>query len=83
MSRVFAHVMDGLDIETFLVCKSEEEGRGLAITLMKDLGFEDIDIVFIQYQGPGVRVRVRAYIHRSGDTYGWLDPDKYQEEEEN
>ena len=34
-------------------------------------------------QGPGVRVRVRAYIHRSGDTYGWLDPDKYQEEEEN
>lgn len=72
MSRILDRVMDGMDIETFLVCSSEEEGRRLIIQLIKEWGFTDVDIVFIQFQGPGVRVRARAYIHRSGDVYGWL-----------
>lgn len=72
MSQVLPRVMDALDVETFLVCKSEEEGKGLALELMKELGFKDVDIVFIEFRGPGARVRSRAYLHRPGDRYGWL-----------
>lgn len=71
-SRVLDKVMDALDLETFLVCKDEEEGRNLTLTLMHELGFQDVDIVFLQHEGPGVRVRARAYVHRSGDKYRWL-----------
>ena len=73
MSNALAHVLDALDVETFLVCTCEAEGKHLALNIMKDLGFEDIDVVFIKFQGSGVRVRVRAYIHRPGDEYPWLD----------
>jgi hypothetical protein len=72
MSRILDRIMDGMDIETFLVCTSEEEGRRLTLQLIKEMGFSDVDIVFIQFQGPGVRVRARAHVHRPGDTYGWL-----------
>jgi hypothetical protein len=72
LAKVFEYVMDGLDIETFIACESEEEGRLLAKSLLQELGFSDYDIVFIQFHGPGVRLRARAYIHRSGDHYGWL-----------
>lgn len=80
MSRILDRIMDGLDIETFLVCASEDEGRRLIIQFMKEIGFSDVDIVFIQFQGPGVRVRARAYIHRPGDTYGWLKADIEEED---
>lgn len=73
MSNIFSYVLDGLDIETFLVCMSEEEGKHLALTMMKEMGFKDIDIVFIRFQGSGVRVRIRAYINRPGDIYPWLE----------
>jgi len=72
MSDVLKHIMDALDMETFLVCESEEEGRNLGLKLMKDLGFKDVDIVFIEFNGVGARVRARAYIHRAGDVYPWL-----------
>ncbi|MBE3586931.1 hypothetical protein [Desulfofundulus thermocisternus] len=75
MERVLDRVMDALDLETFLVCDSEEEGRRLILQLLQDMGFKDADVVFIQFQGPGVRVRARAYVHRSGDVYGWLKPE--------
>ena len=75
MSDPLTHVLDALDVETFLVCMSEAEGKHLALTLMKDLGFQDVDVVFIRFQGSGVRVRVRAYINRPGDNYPWLDLD--------
>ena len=73
MSDALAHVLDALDIETFLVCTSEAEGKHLALTMVKDLGFQDVDVVFIKFQGSGVRVRVRAYINRPGDKYPWLN----------
>jgi len=76
MSNVLKHVMDALDVETFLVCESEEEGKNLGLTLMKDLGFKDVDIVFSEFIGVGARIRVRAYIHKAGDVYTWLDLDK-------
>lgn len=80
MSRILDRVMDGMDIETFIVCAGEDEGRRLILQFMKDLGFADVDIVFIQFQGPGVRVRARGYIHRPGDTYGWLKADIEEED---
>lgn len=70
--NVLGQVMDALDIETFLVCDDEEQGRTLTLDLMKKLGFQDVDIVFLQHEGTGVRIRARGYIHRSGDQYGWL-----------
>ena len=73
MSQVLTNVLDALDVETFLVCSSEEEGRHLAFKLMKDLGFDDVDVVFVRFHGVGVRVRVRAYINRPGDKYPWLE----------
>ncbi|KKM12424.1 hypothetical protein SY88_03845 [Clostridiales bacterium PH28_bin88] len=73
MSRTLERVMDALDVETLLVCRDTEEGRRLMLDLMKEMGFQDVDIVFIQHEGPGVRVRARAYVHRSGDKYGWLE----------
>lgn len=79
MSDVFQRIPDALDVETFLVCDSEEEGKQLALQLMKDLGFEDIDVVFAEFAGPGARVRVRAYVCRAGDAYPWLDPDSHEE----
>jgi hypothetical protein len=67
------HVLDALDVETFLVCTSEAEGKNLALSLMRNLGFKDVDLVFIRFQGSGVRVRIRAYINRPGDNYPWYD----------
>jgi len=75
VSKPLSHVLDALDVETFLVCMSEAEGKHLALTLMNDLGFKDVDVVFIKFQGSGVRVRIRAYINRPGDNYPWLVPD--------
>ena len=75
VSKPLAHVLDALDVETFLVCTSEAEGKYLALGLMKDLGFKDADVVFISFQGAGARVRVRTYVNRPGDNYAWLAPD--------
>ncbi|HHX51626.1 MAG TPA: hypothetical protein GX711_09320 [Clostridia bacterium] len=70
---VLDRVMDALDLETFFVCRDEEEGKELARRLMGKLGFQDTDIVFVEHLGPGARVRARAYVHRSGDHYRWLE----------
>ncbi|MFZ5634764.1 MAG: hypothetical protein ACOY40_18215 [Bacillota bacterium] len=80
MSRILDRIMDAMDIETFLVCTSEDEGRRLTLQFLKEIGFTDVDIVFIQFQGPGVRVRARAYVHRPGDSYGWLKVDIEEED---
>jgi len=72
MADVLEKVMDAVDLETYLVCKSEEEAERLALELMQQLGFKDTTVVFIQHQGPGARIRVRGYIYKPGDKYGWL-----------
>ncbi|MFZ7103509.1 MAG: hypothetical protein ACOWWO_12775 [Peptococcaceae bacterium] len=79
MAKVLENIMDALDVETFLVCESEEEGKKRALQMMKNLGFDDVDLVFIEYIGPGARIRARAYLYRSGDKYGWLFTDKEAE----
>lgn len=71
--NVLNQVVDSLDIETFIVCQGEEEGKKLGIQLMKDLGFRDTDVVFIEYGNGGARVRLRANIFKAGDYYKWLN----------
>lgn len=72
MSNVLQKVMDAVDLETYLICKDEHEAEKLSLELMEELGFQDVSIVFIQHQGPGARVRIRGYIYKPGDRYGWL-----------
>ena len=71
--NVLDKVIDSLDIETFIVCQNEEEGKKLGHQLMKDLGFKDVDVVFIEYGNGGVRIRLRANIFKPGDHYKWLN----------
>jgi len=66
-------VVDALDVETFLICSSEEEGRRTAAGLMQSMGLKDFDLVYIQQEGIGARVRLRAYVNRPGDRYTWLE----------
>lgn len=73
MDNILSRVIDGLDVETFIKAESEDDARSAIIELLKELGFNDVDVVFVEYQGAGARVRARAYIHRSGDQYGWLE----------
>ena len=72
MVKPVERVMDALDVETFFVCDSEEEGRGLMLSLLKSWGFTDVDVVFVLHEGPGVRIRGRAYVYRPADRYRWL-----------
>lgn len=76
--NVLSQIVDSLDIETFIVCKDEEEGKKLGLAMMKNLGFKDVDVVFIEFSGSGARIRLRANIYKPGDSYGWLD--LYQKE---
>ena len=46
--EILDRVMDALDVETFFVCRDEEEGKELARRLMGKLGFQDTDIVFAE-----------------------------------
>jgi hypothetical protein len=72
MAQPLEHVIDAIDFETLLACKDEQSGRAMALQLVSDLGFKDVDVVFAEHTGPGIRVRVRAYVHRPGDHYRWL-----------
>ncbi|MEX0974331.1 MAG: hypothetical protein WD024_03125 [Bacillota bacterium] len=67
-------ILDACDLETFLVCGSLEEGKRLGRALMGELGFSDVDIVFCEMGGPGVRVRLRGYVNRPSTTYSWQSP---------
>lgn len=70
--NALTRIVDSLDVETFIACKNEEEGRRLGLALMNKLGFQDVDIVFIEFLGSGARIRIRANIYKPGDCYGWL-----------
>lgn len=75
MIQPLEQVMDALDVETFFVCDNEQQGRSLMLGLLKQWGLTDVDVVFAQHMGPGIRVRGRAYIHRPADKYSWIIPD--------
>jgi hypothetical protein len=65
-------VMDAIDIETYLICSDEHEGKKLAYQLGHELNLGDIDIMFEEFDGYGIRVRLRKYIYKPGNHYTWL-----------
>jgi hypothetical protein len=65
-------VLDAVDVETYLVCASAQEGRELARLLGRELNLGDVDVMFEEFDGFGVRVRLRAMVHRPAARYAWL-----------
>ncbi|MGE5653701.1 MAG: hypothetical protein ACM3ZQ_05460 [Bacillota bacterium] len=72
MSSLAERVVDGLDIETFIICETADQAKQLVLDFLKQAGFKTVDVVFVQHQGPGARIRARAYSYKPGDKYGWL-----------
>ena len=72
MTEDLDKIVDALDIETFVVCRDEEEGKEIMLRIMGGMGLRDMDIVYCQHLGPGARIRARGYIFRAGHRYGWL-----------
>ena len=66
-------IVDAIDIETFFYCKDESEAKQLANALMAEMSLPQGDIVFLEHNGLGARVRLRSYIHLPGDHYRWLE----------
>lgn len=69
----FSSVLDALDIETYLVCSSLQEGHDLARRLGRELNLGDVDVMFEEFDGYGIRVRLRAMVHRPAARYAWLE----------
>jgi len=72
MSTAMNRVMDAIDIETYIVCATEAEGKTLALELGREMNLGDVDIMFEEFDGYGIRVRLRKYIYRPGARYEWL-----------
>lgn len=77
MNKAMDRVVDTVDIETYLLCKNESEGKRLALQLGEELNLGNVDIMFQEFDGYGVRVRLRKYIHKPGKQYKWLTPEEY------
>ena len=71
--KLFEHIVDAIDIETFILCDTEEEGKRMMLDYVSAIGLTDSDIVFIEFSGMGARVRARGYAYRPGDNYQWLN----------
>lgn len=65
-------IIDAFDVETTLLSENEEEAKNIAVQYFKSLGFDDVDVVFIEHNGFAARIRLRAYIFRPGDKYSWI-----------
>ena len=72
MTNARDHIVDALDIESFLLCESEQEAKDLVAQLMKSMGLERHVIVSLDFNGPGAHFRARAYMNKPGDNYTWL-----------
>ncbi len=70
---IFKYIIDGVDLETTLLAESESQARELGLSLMKSLGFKDVDVVFVEHNGFAARIRLRAYVYRPGDKYQWTE----------
>lgn len=75
MKNIYNRIMDAVDLETFLVCESEDEAKALMAQLMENMGLQDINMVFVEQHASGARVRARGYVYKPGDRYGWLNAD--------
>lgn len=68
-------VIDAVDVETYLMCTDARSGHALALQLGKEMNLGDVDVMFEEFDGYGVRVRIRKYIHRPAQKYHWLESD--------
>lgn len=66
------NVLDAIDLETFFICRNESEAKQLMLTLLSQMGFTSGDVVFVQHEGPGARVRGRAYVHSGGKVHPYF-----------
>jgi hypothetical protein len=73
MDNAMDRVIDTIDVETFLLCKDEDEAKELAEALAVQMNLRQPGIVFLEHNGLGARVRIRSYVHRPGDHYRWLE----------
>jgi len=67
-----SRIMDGIDIETYLTCQNEEEGKFIARKLGQEMNLGEVDVMFSEFDGFGVRVRLRKYVVKPGDKYTWI-----------
>ncbi len=80
MKRAIDSVMDAIDIETYLVCGDANEGKLLAMKLGVEMNLGDVDVMYEEFDGYGVRVRLRKYIYKPGNNYLYLTPDDLESE---
>lgn len=66
-------VVDAVDVETYLMCSDAHQGHALALQLGREMNLGDVDIMFEEFDGYGVRIRLRKYIHRPAQKYHWLE----------
>lgn len=72
LSNARDHIVDAMDIESFVLCESEKEAKELIAQLMQSMGVARHVIVSLDFNGPGAHFRVRAYMNKPGDNYTWL-----------
>lgn len=72
MNSALERVMDAIDIETYIVCEDENEGKKFALQLGQEMNLGEIDIMYQEFDGYGVRLRLRKYVYKPGNMYKYL-----------
>lgn len=76
MSTALEHIMDAIDIETYIVCKDANEGKKYALQLGQEMNLGEVDVMFQEFDGYGVRVRLRKYVYKPGNMYKYLNQEE-------
>ncbi|HPI37462.1 MAG TPA: hypothetical protein PK397_05915 [Ignavibacteriaceae bacterium] len=76
MDTAFERIMDAIDIETYIVCSDANEGKKYAMQLGREMNLGEIDIMYQEFDGYGIRVRLRKYIYKPGNNYTYLNKEK-------
>jgi hypothetical protein len=65
-------IMDAIDVETYIVCSNPNDGKKIALQLGIEMNLGEIDIMYEEFDGYGMRVRLRKYVYKPGNSYPWL-----------
>ncbi len=76
MITALEQIMDAIDIETYIICKDENEGKKLALQLGQEMNLGEVDIMYQEFDGYGMRLRLRKYVYKPGNVYKYLQPSK-------
>lgn len=76
MTSALESAMDAIDIETYIVCRDENEGKKLALQLGQEMNLGEVDIMYQEFDGYGVRLRLRKYVYKPGNIYKYLNPEE-------